>query len=180
MNIKQNFMPHEKKVGLLDSRHCSSHDFELNVAAGKIANTNADLSFQQIYNPDCDQVNGFSNAYNGGQATNGHLVQVSKALSNVANQSPEIVVRLGDLFEIFNENDLPTMGMAQIEIVIEWNPCGDATAGAVAGARLDNVIIDATIPDAANNAAPAIAQLGTVTMDTPTMLLDYIHYPLRS
>ena len=27
------------------------------------------------------------------------------------------------------------------------------------------------------NAAPAVAQLGTVTMDTPTMLLDYIHYP---
>jgi len=177
MNIKQNFMAHEKKVGLLDSRHCSSHDFELNVASAKIANANVDLSFQQIYNPDCDQVNGFGNSYNGGNATNGHLVQVSKALSNVANQSPEIVVRLGDLFEIFNENDLPTMGMAQIEIVIEWNPCGDATAGAAAGARLDNVIIDATVPDAAVNAAPAVAQLGTVNMDTPTMLLDYIHYP---
>jgi len=177
MNIKQNFMAHEKKVGLLDSRHCSSHDFELNVANGKIGNTNADLSFQQIYNPDCDQVSGFGNSYNGAAATNAHLLQASKALSNVAGQSPEIVIRLGDLFEIFDENDLPTMGMAQIEIVIEWNGCGDATAGAVAGNRLSNPIIDATIPDAAANAAPAVAQLGTVAMDTPTMLLDYIHYP---
>ena len=180
MNIKQNFMEHEKKVGILDARHCSSHDFELNVANAKIATGSADLAYQQLYNPECDQVNGLGNAYNGGVATNGHQLQISKCLSNVALQSPEVIVRLGDLFEIFNENDLPTMGMAQIEITIEWNPCGDPLAAVGAGARLDNVVIDAAIPgvigDAAN-AAPNVAQRGTVTMDTPTMLLDYIHYP---
>jgi len=180
MNIKQNFMEHEKKVGILDARHCSSHDFELNVANAKIATGSADLAYQQLYNPECDQVNGLGNAYNGGAATNGHQLQISKCLSNVALQSPEVIVRLGDLFEIFNENDLPTMGMAQIEITIEWNPCGDPLAAVGANARLDNVVIDAAIPGVignAANAAPNVAQRGTVTMDTPTMLLDYIHYP---
>ena len=176
MNIKQNFMSQDKKEGLIDGRHCSSHNLELNVAKSKILGGAVDLAFQQLYNPECDQVSGFGNSYNGILATNSHQLQISKCLSNVINQSPEIVVRLGDLFEIFDENDLPTMAMAQIEIVIEWNGCGDATVGAVAGARLENVLIDAAIPNAAINGLPGVAQLGTVNMDTPTMLLDYIHY----
>jgi len=175
LNIKQNFMKQDKKEGVIDGRHCSSHNVELNVASAKIGTANVDLSFQQLYNPECDQVKGYGNSYNSG-ATNAHQIQISKCLSNVAGQSPEIAVRLGDLFELFDENDLPTFAMAQVEIIIEWNPCGDATAGAAAGARLDNVLTDATIPDAAANAAPAIAQLGTVQMDLPTMLLDFIHY----
>tara|TARA_R110002126_G_scaffold936_2_gene5619 strand:- start:4868 stop:6508 length:1641 start_codon:yes stop_codon:yes gene_type:complete len=180
LNIKQNFMEHEKRVGIIDARHCSSHDVELNVAQATIATGSADLAFQQLYNPDCDQVNGLGNCYNGGVAINGHQLQISKCLSGTVLQSPEIIVRLGDLFEIFDENDLPTMGMAQIEITIEWNPCGDPLAQVGAAARLDNVVIDAAIPGVAAdaiNAAPTVAQLGTVTMDTPTMLLDYIHYP---
>ena len=177
MNIKQNFQEHEKKVGILDARHCSSHDVELNVANAKIATGRQNLGFQQLYNPECDQVAGLGKSYNSGGA-NSHQLQISKCLSNVNLQSPEIIVRLGDLFEIFDENDLPTMGMAQIEIVIQWNPCGDPNVAA--GVRTDNVVIDATIPaipGAAANTAPAVAQRGTVTMDTPTMLLDYIHYP---
>ena len=178
MNIKQNFMEHEKRVGILDARHCSSHDVELNVANAKIATGSANLSFQQLYNPDCDQVNGLGKSYNGNNATNAHVLQISKCLSQTPLQSPEIIVRLGDLFEIFDENDLPTMGMAQIEIVIQWNACGDPNIAA--GGRTDNVVIDSTmqdIPGGALNTAPTIANQGTVIMDTPTMLLDYIHYP---
>lgn len=180
MNIKQNYMEHEKKVGILDARHCSSHEVELNVANAKIATGRGNLAFQQLYNPECDQVSGLGNSYNSGGANN-HRLQISKCLSNVPLQSPEIIVRLGDLFEIFDENDLPTMGMAQIEIVIQWNPCGDANVAA--GVRTDNVVIDCLIPPipggppVPNNAAPNVLQRGTVTMDTPTMLLDYIHYP---
>ena len=174
LNIKQNFMSQDKKEGVIDGRHCSSHNVELNVACGKINNTNTDLSYHQLYNPECDQVKGFGNSYNTG-ATNAHQVQISKCLSSTVGQSPEIAVRLGDLFEIFDENDLPTFAMAQVEIIIEWNPAG--LIGGQAANKLENPLIDSLIPDAANNGIPGLQQLGTVTMDLPTMLLDFIHYP---
>lgn len=183
MNIKQNFMPQEIQEGVMDARHCSSHGLALNTAMAKIQTSGdgaggaASLGYQQLYNPEADQTSGYEGAYNADNiGGNGHKVQISKCLSNAVNQSPEIVIRLGDVFELFNESapKLPLMAMALVQIDIEWNPCGDPN---VAAANItENVVIDANIPDSALNAGPAPAVRGVVSMSTPNMILDYIHY----
>lgn len=174
MNIKQNYLPHAVKEGVYDARHLSSHSLMNRVGNAKIATSSASLAFQQLYNPEADQVNEWSRTYVPNGAAPVHRVQRSKCIQNVAASTPEAVIRLGDLFEFLNENKLPLLAMAQVEIEIEWLACGDANVAAVN--QLNSPLIDAIIPAAANNAAPAVAQLGTVVMNTPTLLLDYIHY----
>ena len=177
MNIKQNFMPNAIQTGVMDARHCSSHGIELNTAMAKIPTGAATLAYQQLYNPDADQTSGFEGSYNADNAGgNIHKVQISKCLSNVQNQSPEIVIRLGDVFELFSESapKLPLMAMALVQVEIEWNPCGDINV--TAANTLENCVIDANIPDSALNNPPAPAVRGICTMNTPSMILDYIHY----
>ena len=171
--IKTNFMSQGVREGVIDARHMSSSNLDVSVASAKIATSSVQQEFHQLYNPEIDQVNEFGRTYNAG-AANAHQIQISKSLSNVAGQSPEVVIRLADLFEIFAENKLPLLAMALVQIEIDWAPCGDPALAA--GATLDTVVVDATIPAAAVNAQAAIANRGTVTMNTPTMLLDYIHY----
>ena len=172
-NIKQNYASQGVKEGILDYRHLSSQGVELSVAPAKIAVSSITQEFQQLYNPECDQTSSFGRAYNG-NAANAHQTQVSKCISATAGQSPEVVIRLADVFEIFAENKLPLMAMAQVEIEIEWAAAGDAALAA--GNVIDSPVIDSLIPDAAVNAAAVKVQQGILTMSTPNMMLDYIHY----
>ena len=171
--VKTNFATQGVREGVLDARHMSSSNLEVNVANAKIATSSITQEFHQIYNPEIDQVSGFGKAYNSA-AANAHQIQISKALSNVAGQTPQVVIRLADIFEIFAENKLPLLAMAQTQIEIDWAACGDPTLGN--GATLDSPIIQAAIPNAAVNVAAVQATRGVVNMNTPTMLLDYIHY----
>ena len=172
-NIKQNYASQGVKEGILDYRHLSSQGVELSVAPAKIAVSSITQEFQQLYNPECDQTSSFGRSYNG-NAANAHQTQVSKCISATAGQSPEVVIRLADVFEIFAENKLPLMAMAQVEIEIEWAAAGDAALAATA--VIDSPVIDSLIPDAAVNAAATKLQQGILTMSTPNMMLDYIHY----
>ena len=171
--IKSNFASQGVKEGVLDARHISSSCVDVRVAAGKIATTSAQQEFHQIYNPEIDQTSEFGRSYNA-NAANTHTIQPAKALSNVAGRTPQVVIRLADLFEIFAENKLPLLAMALVQIEIDWAPCGDP--GLAAGATLDNIVTDRVIPAAAINAQGVLVNRGTVAMNTPTMLLDYIHY----
>tara|TARA_R110000851_G_scaffold7589_1_gene29392 strand:+ start:552 stop:2231 length:1680 start_codon:yes stop_codon:yes gene_type:complete len=172
--IKTNFMSQGVKEGVMDARHLSSNALELSIANAKIATASAQTSYQQIYNPELDQCNIAGRSYNAANAVNGHQIQISKCLSNVAGQSPEVVIRLQDVFEIFAENKLPLLAMALVQIEIDWAPCGDPNLAA--GGTLDTCVIDSLIPNAAVNLGAGVVNRGTVVMATPTMLLDYIHY----
>ena len=171
--IKTNFATQGVREGVLDARHMSSSNLDVNVAGAKIATSSVTQEFHQIYNPEIDQVSGFGKAYNSFN-NNAHQIQISKSLSNVAGQTPQVVIRLADVFEIFAENKLPLLAMAQTQIEIDWAACGDPALGN--GATLDSPIIQAAIPGAVVNVAAAQGTRGVVNMNTPTMLLDYIHY----
>jgi len=172
-NIKQQYASQGVKEGVLDYRHLSSNGVELSVAPAKLAVSSITQEFQQIYNPECDQTSSFGRSYNN-NANNAHQTQISKCISDTARQSPDVVIKLADVFEIFAENKLPLMAMAQVEIEIEWAAAGDA---ALAAANvIDSPVIDSLIPDAAVNAAATKLQQGILTMSTPNLILDYIHY----
>ena len=172
-NIKQNFASQGVKEGVMDYRHLSSNGVEISIAPAKIAVSSITQEFQQLYNPECDQTSSFGRSYNG-NAANAHQTQISKCISATARQSPEVVIKLADVFEIFAENKLPLMAMAQVEIEIEWSAAGDAN---VAAANvIDSPVIDALIPDAALDTAAVKVNQGILTMSTPNMMLDYIHY----
>ena len=171
--LKSHYASQNVREGVLDARHLSSNRFERRVTPQKLAAGSATTSFHQLYNVEADQCSGFGEN-NNRNAANTHALQKSKRLSNVAGQGPEVVIKLADLFEIFSENNLPLMAMAQVEIQIEWNACGNANVAAAD--QTDNVLIQADIPDSNLNANSARNRRGTAIMNTPTMILDYIHY----
>lgn len=173
--IKSNFKSQAVKEGILDVRHHSSNGIEMRIAPVNITLGSNATSFQQLYNPELDQCSTFGGAYNGA-ADNTHQIQVSKCLTDTAGTGPEVVIRLADIFELFNSHKLPLLAMALVEIEIEWNAFGDATTQADRTLIQDSPVIDSLIPDAAVNAVGARTEGGEVTLSTPTMLLDYIHY----
>ena len=175
MNIKKNYMRQEIKEGILDNRLLSSNGLENRIANGNIAAGAANLAFHQLYNPECDQPSSFGKTNTAGAVL--HQTQIAKCIASAAGQTPEIIIKLSDVFEIFKENKLPLLAMAQTQIEIEWAPAGDPNAGNGTAIR-ECPLIDALIPASANVGvgAPARLQNCAVFMNTPTLLCDYIHY----
>lgn len=173
--IKSNFKSQAVKENILDIRHHSSSGLELRVAPAQLFAGSPSLTYQQLYNPELDQCSTFGGSYNGGN-DNTHQIQVSKCLTDTIGTGPEVVVRLADIFELFNSHKLPLLAMALVEIEIEWNAFGDATTQADPTSIQDSPVIDSLIPNAAVNAVGARTEGGEVVLSTPTMLLDYIHY----
>ena len=172
--IKKMYNDHDYKVGVLDARHKSSNQVEHRVAPAKIATASSTDAFHQLYNVECDQVNTFGKSYQNG--ANGHAVQVSKTLSNTAGRGAECVVRLNEIFPIFNSRaNLPVFAMASLELEVEWAQAGQtAPNGGTAANQTNSCLINANIP---NNAA-ARTRLTTATMAAnPILMMDFIHYP---
>ena len=172
-NLKSHYVSQNVKEGVLDARHYSSNRFERRVSPQKIADGSATTSYHQLYNVEADQCSGFGENDNRNQA-NTHALQRSKRLNQVQGQGPEVVIKLSDLFEIFAENKLPLLAMAQTEIEIEWESAGDPNIAPAD--QVDNVLIQADIPNSNLNTNSARNVRGLATMATPTMILDYIHY----
>ena len=172
--LKKQFNDQDYKTGVLDARHKSSNAIEHRVAPALIANSSATDAFHQIYNPECDQVNTFSKSYQAGN--NGHQVQPAKTLADVAGRGAEVVIRLAEIFPIFNSRaNLPVFAMASMELEVEWAAAGQTAANGGTGAnQTDSVLIQANIPDT----AAARAQRTTATMAAnPFLMMDFIHYP---
>ena len=172
--IKKQFNDQDYKEGVLDARHKSSNALEHRIAPALIANSAPTVAFHQIYNPECDQVGSYAKPYN--QGNNAHVVQASKCLSQVAGQGAECVVRLSEIFPIFNSRaNLPVFAMASLELEIEWAQAGQSAAnGGTAANQTDSCLINATIP----TTAAGRAQLTTATMAAnPYLMMDFIHYP---
>ena len=172
--IKKQYNDQDYKTGVLDARHKSSNAIEHRVAPAKIATSAATVAFHQIYNPECDQVSTFGKAYNTG--ANNHAVQVSKTLSNVAGRGAECVVRLNEIFPIFNSRtNLPVFAMASMELEIEWAQAGQSAANGGTGAnQTDSCLISAAIP---TTAAGRVVRTEVTMAANPFLMMDFIHYP---
>lgn len=166
--IRNNFNSQSYKEGVLDVRHGSMNKIRNRPCNAILATGSANRSFHQIYNVEADQVSEYGYNY---AATDSHAQQPSKRFSNVANQSFECVVKLSDVFPFFASNRLPLQSMAQVELEVNWNSCGDPN---IAAANiLDSAVIDAPVPATAG----ARARQGLVNMTAnPTLMCDYIHY----
>jgi len=165
--IKNGFRDQAVKTGVLDVRHQTSSELKLRTLPGKIATISALAGGQQaLYNPELDQTDDYGLAYNGGVAV-AHDIQPSKAIAAIAGQGVEIALRLSDLFPVLEENKLPLLAMAPVEIEIIWARAGNA---AIASANIvDCSVIERRLPAQA-------ASTCVVTMVRPRLLVDYIHY----
>jgi len=169
--IKKQFNDQDYKTGVLDARHKSSNALEQRIAPALIATSSATDAFHQIYNPECDQVNTFGKNYNEGN--NEHSVQVSKTLSNVAGRGAECVVRMNEIFPIFNSRtNLPVFCMASLELEVEWAAAGQPDV--TAAAQTNSCLINATIP---TTAAGRTRRTTATMVQNPILMMDFIHYP---
>ena len=160
---KTQFKSQAEKTGILDVRHGSSQKFIHRTLPTSLATGQNLVGFQQIYNPELDQVDEFGNAYVAG--ANEHVIQRSKCLADTAGQGFECSVKLSEIFPILKESRLPLLAMSQVEIEIEFARCGDGTAAAN--------IIECGVIESAVNAGASTCQ---VTLVRPNLVCDYIHY----
>ena len=169
--IKKQFNDQDYKTGVLDARHKSSNSLEQRIAPALINTSSATDAFHQIYNPECDQVNTFGKNYNEGN--NEHSVQVSKTLSNVAGRGAECVVRMNEIFPVFNSRtNLPVFAMASLELEVEWASAGQPDV--TAANQTNSCLINASIP----TTAAGRTRRTTCTMAAnPILMMDFIHYP---
>ena len=169
--MKANFNTSGYKEGVLDAYHLSSNVTRNRVLPAKLAAGVAAPSFHQVYNVEADQTSEFGRLYS--TVSNTHVAQPSKCLKQTAGQGPEIVIRLGDIFPIFSSGfKLPLLGMAQVELEIEW------TRGGIAG-QTGTDITDCNVTtggaDSANTYENADKTCET-TMTTPYIIMDLHHY----
>lgn len=167
--IKNGFKDQAVKTGILDVRHNTSSELLMRTLPGPISQITAagvTGGQQSLYNPELDQTDSFGQAYNGG-AAHLHDIQPSKATAVTAGQGVEISLRLSDIFPVLQENKLPLLAMAQCEVEIIWARAGNAAIAS--GNITDCCVIERQLP--AQNASTCV-----VTMTTPQLLVDYIHY----
>ena len=165
---KMQFKNQAVKEGIYDIRHGAHYKYRNRIQNAKIATIAGNVGMASIYNPELDQVDEFGNSYVGG--ANEHTIQFSKCLAQIAGQSFECAIKLADIFPILQENRLPTMAMAQVEVELLFERCGD---GVTAAADLVECgVIESPIP--ANPAAAA--NQCVVQMSRPQLIIDFIHY----
>ena len=170
--MKTGFNTYGYREGILDAYHLSSSVVRNRVLPAKIAVGAASQAFHQIYNVEADQVDEFGRAYNGG-AANSHQAQKSKCLKQTAGRGPEAVIRLADIFPIFASGfKLPLLGMAQVELEIEWTRSGQT---GIAGPNIVNCNVVSGGEDAANTYENNALDC-TTTMTTPFLIMDLHHF----
>jgi len=166
--MKTGFNTYGYKTGILDAYHYSSQVVRNRVLPAQIAAGAASQAFHQIYNVEADQVNEFGRAYNGG-AANSHVAQPSKCLKRDLGTGPEVVMKLSDLFSIFASGfKMPLLGMAQVELEIEWTRAGQA---GVSGANITDCNLTSGGVDYLSAAVTCEA-----SMSTPYLIMDLHHF----
>ena len=177
--VKNIFKSQAFKSDILDVRHHSQNNIKTKILpnqSGSTALAGATLGeglvgYHQISNNDIDIQNTWGKPIIS-DADVHHLFQKNKLLRNFDNRGkgPECVIRLGDIMNFFEANNLPLAAMAQTEIECEWK------AGPTATDQYQNLIDSPVI---VNNAALAGATTGlNIGFAAPPVLqLDYIHYP---
>tara|TARA_R110002020_G_scaffold100495_1_gene237536 strand:- start:2815 stop:4476 length:1662 start_codon:yes stop_codon:yes gene_type:complete len=165
---KMQFKNQAVKEGVYDVRHMSHYKYRNRVQNAKIGTIAGNVGFHQIYNTELDQADEYGASYVAG--ANAHAIQATKCLQQTPGRSNEVSIKLADIFPVLKENKLPVLAMAQVEVEIEFERCGDAT---VAGPNITEcAVIETPIP--VNPAAAA--QTCVVNMSRPNLICDFIHY----
>ena len=177
--VKNIFKSQAYKSDVLDVRHHSQNNIKTKILAnqsGSTALAGATLGqglvgYHQISNNDIDIQNTWGNQIIS-DADVQHLFMKNKLLRNYDNRGkgPECVIRLGDIMNFFEANNLPLLAMAQVEIECEWK------AGPSSTTQYQNIIDSPVIVNNANLAG-ATAGLNIGFASPPVLQLDYIHYP---
>ena len=177
--IKNIFKSQAYKQNVLDIRHGSQSSQKLKILRNQSGSTPVTgytsgaglVGYHQITNDDIDVQNTWGQNIIS-DANVQHLFQKNKLLRSFDNRGtgPEMSIRLGDLMNFFEDNNLPLLAMAQTELEIEWY------AGPSETTRYDAIN---SSPVIVNN----LATTGTTTglnigfASPPILTLDYIHYP---
>ena len=177
--VKNIFKSQAYKSDVLDIRHHSQNNIKTKILAnqsGSAALAGATLGqglvgYHQISNNDIDIQNTWGNQIIS-DADVHHLFQKNKLLRDYDNRGtgPECVIRLGDIMNFFEANNLPLGAMAQTEIECEWK------AGPRSTDQYQNIIDSPVIVNKANLAG-ATTGLNIGFAAPPVLQLDYIHYP---
>ena len=169
--IKKLYNDQDYKTGILDFRHLSSNKIEQRVAPAKISVGSVTDAYHQVYNPDLDQVSTYGYPYNG-DAVNSHALQPFKTCSNVAGRGGQVVIRLAELFPLFNSRaNLPVFCMASMELEVLWHPAGQSSV--TAPNQTDSVLIETPIPD---NAGARVRRTTASMAQNPILMMDFINY----
>jgi hypothetical protein len=177
--VKNIFKSQAYKSDVLDVRHHSQNNIKTKILAnqsGSAALAGATLGqgligYHQVSNNDIDIQNTWGKPIIS-DADVHHLFMKNKLLRDYDNRGkgPECVIRLGDIMNFFEANNLPLGAMAQTEIECEWK------AGPSATDQYQNIIDSPVIVNKANLGA-ATAGLNIGFAAPPVLQLDYIHYP---
>lgn len=178
--IKNQFKSQQYRENVLDVRHASSNALFTKILpnpAGSAAQAGFTLGeglvgYHQLVNPELDQTNTYGD-FPLSSANVNHGKQRNKLLRNynLRGTGPEVAIRLADVIPFFVRNQLPLLGMAQVEIECEWHRGPDA-------ATTYSAINDA--PVVVDN--PTAGGIGATTghninfASPPFLSLDYLHY----
>jgi len=178
--IKGTFKSQQYRENVLDVRHASSNGLYTKILpkpAGSAAQVGFTLGeglvgYHQLTNPDLDQSNCYGDFITD-QANVKHGKARNKLLRtfNQRGQGPEIAIRLADIIPFFERNQLPLLGMAQVEIECEWAKGPDA-ATQYADINTMPVVVDN--PTAGGIGATTGHNIGFAA--PPFLSLDYLHY----
>lgn len=178
--IKNQFKSQQYRENVLDVRHSSSNALTTKILpnpAGSAAQAGFTLGkglvgYHQLANPELDQLNSYGSIPLSAANVN-HGKQRNKLLRNfnLRGTGPECAIRLADIIPFFVRNQLPLLGMAQVEIECEWHR-GPAAATALNAINTAPVVLDNPV------AGGAGATTGhNITFAQPPFLsLDYLHY----
>ena len=176
--IKTQFYSQSYRRNILDVRHHGSNSIKTKILSnnsGSTAVTGYDLGqglvgYHQISNDDIDIQNTWGNQITS-DADIGHLPMKNKLLRNFDNRGtgPQVVLRLADLVNFFEANQLPLAFMAQVEIECEW------ARGPAAADQLQNLINAPVVPHKIDLAG-ATTGLNIGFAEPPVLHLDYLHY----
>ena len=176
--MKTQFYSQSYRRNILDVRHHGSNSIKTkilpnNSGSAAIAGYNLGqglVGYHQISNDDIDIQNCWGDVIKS-DADVQHLPMKNKLLRDFDNggKGPQVVLRLADLVNFFEANQLPLAFMAQVEIECEWK------RGPAAGDQLQNLIDSPVVPHKIDLAG-ATTGLDISFVEPPVLHLDYLHY----
>ena len=176
--VKTQFYSQSYRRNILDVRHHGSNSMKTKILSnnsGSAAVAGYTLGqglvgYHQISNDDIDVQNTWGCQIMS-DADVLHLPMKNKLLRDYDNRGkgPQVVLRLADLMNFFEANQLPLAFMAQVEIECEWK------RGPAAGDALEDLIDSPVVPHKIDLAG-ATTGLDIQFAEPPVLHLDYIHY----
>ena len=177
--MKTGFKSIDYRSNVLDVRHSSSNMAEVRTvdhpttAQTNFSNPVTVQGYSQVMNPTLDQSSIYGAMCGGNDNNTLHVPQTNKLLKKYSRrrEGPEVSIRLADLFPYFESNMLPLLGMAQVELIFEWNPSVASSKLRNHASSYDNIVVPVAV-DAADDSVGYNATFAS----PPFLSMDYLHY----